>query len=56
MALEETFGELLGLCRACRIIKERLEASLSTFVLKVEETCCQPVTFKNRVNWTKTEA
>ena len=33
-----TFGQLLGLGKAWRVVEARLEASSSTFVLKVEET------------------
>ena len=38
MTHEETFGQLLGLGKAWRVVEARLEASSSTFVLKVEET------------------
>ena len=38
MTLEETFGQLLGLGKAWRVVEARLEASSSTFMLKVEET------------------
>jgi hypothetical protein len=38
MTPEETFGKLLGLGKAWRVLEARLEASSSTFVLKVEET------------------
>jgi transposase len=38
MTPEETFGQLLGLGKACRVVEARLEASSSTFMLKVEET------------------
>ena len=38
MTPEETFGQLLGLGKAWRVVEARLEASSSTFVLKVEET------------------
>ena len=38
MTPEETFGQLLGLGEAWRVVEARLEASSSTFVLKVEET------------------
>ena len=36
MTPEETFGQLLGLGKAWRVVEARLEASM--FVLKVEET------------------
>jgi hypothetical protein len=38
MTPEETFGQLLGIGKAWRVVDARLEASSSTFVLKVEET------------------
>jgi transposase len=38
MTPEETFGQLLGLGKAWRVVKARLEASSSTFVLSVKET------------------
>jgi hypothetical protein len=38
MTPEETFGQVLGLGRAWRVVEARLEASSSTFLLKVEET------------------
>jgi hypothetical protein len=38
MTPEETFGHLLGPGKAWRVVEARLEASSSTFVLKVEET------------------
>ena len=38
MTPEETFGQLLGLGKAWRVVEARLEASSSTFMLKVEET------------------
>jgi hypothetical protein len=38
MTREETFGQLLGLGKAWRVLEARLEASSSTFVLKVKET------------------
>ena len=38
MTPEETFGRLLGLVKAWPVVETRLEASSSTFVLKVEET------------------
>ena len=38
MTPEETFGQLLGLGKAWRVVDARLEVSSSTFVLKVEET------------------
>ena len=38
MTPEETFGQLLGLGKAWRIVEARLEASSSIFMLKVEET------------------
>ncbi len=38
MTPEETFGQLLGLAKAWRVVEARLEASSSTFPLKVEET------------------
>jgi len=38
MTPEETFGQLLGLGKAWRVVEARLEASSSTFLLKVEET------------------
>ena len=37
MTPEETFGQLLRLGKAWRVVEARLEASSSTFVLKVEE-------------------
>jgi hypothetical protein len=37
MTPEETFGQLLGLGKAWRVVEARLEASSSTFLLKVEE-------------------
>ena len=37
MAPEEMFGQLVGLGKAWRIMKARLEASFSKSVLKVEE-------------------
>jgi hypothetical protein len=38
MAPEETFGQLLGLGKAWRVMEARLKASSSAFVLRVEET------------------
>jgi hypothetical protein len=38
MTAEETFGQLLGLGKAWRVLEARLEASSSTFLVKVEET------------------
>ena len=38
MTPEETFGQLLGLGKAWRVVEARLEASSSTFVLSVKET------------------
>jgi transposase len=38
MTPEETFGQFLGLGKAWRVVEARLEASSSTFLLKVEET------------------
>ena len=38
MPPEETFGQLLGLGKAWRVVEARLEASSSTFMSKVEET------------------
>jgi hypothetical protein len=38
MTPEGTFGQLLGLGKAWRVLEARLEASSSTFMLKVEET------------------
>ena len=38
MTPEETFGQLLGLGKAWRLVEARLEASSLTFMLKVEET------------------
>ncbi len=38
MTPEETFGQLLGLGKAWRVVAARLEANSSTFLLKVEET------------------
>jgi hypothetical protein len=38
MTPEETFGQLLGLGKAWRVVEARLEASSSTFRLKIEET------------------
>ena len=38
MTPEETFGQLMGLGKARRVLEARLEASSSTFLLKVEET------------------
>jgi hypothetical protein len=38
MTPEETFGQLLGLGKAWLVVEARLEASSSTFILKVEET------------------
>ena len=38
MIPEETLGQSLGLGKAWRVVEARLEASSSTFVLKVEET------------------
>ncbi len=38
MTPEETFGQLLGLGNAWRVVEARLETSSSTFVLRVEET------------------
>jgi hypothetical protein len=37
MTPEETFGQLLGLGKAWRVVEARLDASLTRFVLKVEE-------------------
>ena len=37
MTPEVTFGQLLGLGKAWRVVEARLEASSSTSVLKVEE-------------------
>jgi len=38
MTPEETFGQLLGLGKAWRVLEARLEASSSAFLLKVEKT------------------
>jgi hypothetical protein len=38
MTPKETFGQLLGPCKAWRVVEARLDASASAFVLKVEET------------------
>ncbi len=38
MTPEETFGQLVGLGKAWRVVEAQLEASSSTFLLKVEET------------------
>jgi hypothetical protein len=38
MAPEETFGQLLGLGKAWRVMEERIEASSSALVLRVEGT------------------
>jgi hypothetical protein len=38
MTPEETFGQLLGLGKAWRVVEARFDANASTFVLKVEET------------------
>jgi hypothetical protein len=38
MTPKETFGQLLGLGKAWRVFKVRLEASSSKFVLKLEKT------------------
>ena len=38
MTPEETFGQLLGLGKAWRVVEARLDAKASAFVLKVEET------------------
>jgi len=38
MTREETFGQLLGLGKAWRVVEAWLEASSSTFLVKVEET------------------
>jgi hypothetical protein len=38
MTPEETFGLLLGLGKAWRVVEVRPEANSSTFVLKVEQT------------------
>jgi hypothetical protein len=38
MTPEDKFGQLLGLGKAWRVGEARLEASSSTFMLKVEET------------------
>jgi hypothetical protein len=38
MTPEETFGQLLGLGKAWRVVEARLDANASAFVLKVEET------------------
>jgi transposase len=38
MTPEETFGQFLGLGKAWRVVEARLEASSSSFLLKVEET------------------
>jgi len=38
MRPKETFGQLLGLGKAWRVVEARLEASSSTSMLKVEET------------------
>jgi hypothetical protein len=38
MTPEETFGQLLELGKAWCVVEARLEASSSTFMLKVEET------------------
>jgi transposase len=38
MTPEETFRQLLGLGKAWRLVEARLEASSSTFILKVKET------------------
>ncbi len=38
MIPEETFGQLLGLDMAWRVVEARLDAKASAFVLKVEET------------------
>jgi hypothetical protein len=35
---EERLGQLLGLGEAWRVVEARLEASSSTFLMKVEET------------------
>ena len=38
MIPEETFGQSLGLGKVWRVVEGRLEATFSTFMLKVEET------------------
>jgi hypothetical protein len=38
MTPEETFGELLRLGKAWRVVEAQLEVSSSTFLLKVQET------------------
>ena len=38
MIPEKTFGQLLGLGKAWRVVEARLEASSLTFLVKVEET------------------
>ena len=38
MTPEETFGQLLGLGKAWRVVEARLDAKALAFVLKVEET------------------
>ncbi len=38
MTPEETFGQLLGLGKAWRVVEAGLDAKASAFVLKVEET------------------
>ncbi len=38
MTPEETFGQLLGLGSALRVVEARLDASSTKFVVKVEET------------------
>ncbi len=38
MTLEEALRQLLGLDKAWRVVEDRLEASASTFLLRVEET------------------
>lgn len=38
MTPEDTYGQLLRFGKVWRIVKARMKASTSTFVLKVEET------------------
>ena len=38
MTPEQTFGQLLGLGKAWRVVEAQFEPESSTFLLKVEET------------------
>ena len=44
MTPEQTFGQLLGLGKSCKVVESRFESNSSTFVLKVKETVVTMIT------------